>query len=191
MASRMGIKIQEMMKKVNNSSLVIDNYNLFELMQNDALGVIALHSFTLGYHTIAKNRKNDVTFPKLEYLFFVLPIVYNYSAMLSFLNSNELYTALMKEHSILLGLQDRAYKMTKQTFNGLNVAFSKKVLSINKQNGTIILLRPHTVKKLALTMSSNISCDSVKQIQDSAYKLGSIFAKKHDKNIQNDLNIRF
>ncbi len=166
-------------------------YNLFELMQNDALGVIALHSFTLGYHTIAKNRKNEVTFPRLEYLFFVLPIVYNYSAMLSFLNSNELYTALMKEHSILLGLQQRAVKMSEQTFDGLNLAFSKKILSINKENGTIILLRPYTAKKLTLAMSSNTSFDSVKQIQDSAYKLGCIFAKKHDNNIQNDLNIRF
>jgi len=160
-------------------------------MQNDALAVIALHSFTLGYHNIAKNKKNKVAFPLLEYLFFVLPIVYNYSAMLSFLNSNELYTALMKEHTILLGLQERAEKMTEQTFDGLNLAFSKKILSINKENGTIILLRPYTVRKLKLTLSSNNSFDSVKQLQDSAYKLGSIFAKKHDNNIQNDLNIRF
>lgn len=176
---------------MSSNQIAGQGYNLFELMQNDALSVIALHSFTLGYHTIAKNRKSESTFPRLEYLFFVLPIVYNYSAMLSFLNSNELYTALMKEHSILLGLQERAEKMSVQTFDGLNLAFSKKILSINKENGSIILLRPYTGKKLVLAMSSNISYDSVKQIQDSAYKLGCIFAKKHDNNIQNDLNIRF
>lgn len=176
---------------MSSNQIAGQGYNLFELMQNDALSVIALHSFTLGYHTIAKNRKSEMTFPRLEYLFFVLPIVYNYSAMLSFLNSNELYTALMKEHSILLGLQERAEKMSVQTFDGLNLAFSKKILSINKENGSIILLRPYTAKKLVLAMSSNISYDSVKQIQDSAYKLGCIFAKKHDNNIQNDLNIRF
>ena len=174
-----------------SNRLTGEGYNLFELMQNDALSVIALHSFTLGYHTIAKNRKSEIAFPRLEYLFFVLPIVYNYSAMLSFLNSNELYTALMKEHSILLGLQERAEKMSGQTFNGLNLAFGKKILSINKENGSIILLRPYTARKLVLAMSSNTSFDSVKQIQDSAYKLGCIFAKKHDNNIQNDLNIRF
>lgn len=179
-----------MIDERNNFSTV-EQYNLFELMQNDALAVIALHSYTLGYHIIAKNRKNEIVFPKFEYLFFVLPIVYNYSAMLSFLNSNELYTALMKEHSILLGLQERAYKMTEQTYDGLNLAFSKKILNIDKVNGTIILQKPYTTKKLVLAMSTNTSYDSVKQIQDSAYKLGSIFAKKHDRNIQNDLNIRF
>ncbi|OCK50769.1 hypothetical protein BA768_18805 [Chryseobacterium sp. CBo1] len=176
---------------MSSNQIAGQGYNLFELMQNDALSVIALHSFTLGYHTIAKNRKSEMTFPRLEYIFFVLPIVYNYSAMLSFLNSNELYTALMKEHSILLGLQERAEKMSVQTFDALNLAFSKKILSINKENGLIILLRPYTAKKLVLAMSSNTSYDSVKQIQDSAYKLGCIFAKKHDNNIQNDLNIRF
>lgn len=176
---------------ITHGQSVDSGRNLFELMQNDALSIIALHSFTLGYHTVAKNRKSEVTFPRLDYLFFVLPIVYNYSAMLSFLNSNELYTALMKEHSILLGLQERALKMSVQTFDGLNVAFGKKILSINKENGTITLLKPYTSKKLVLAMSSNNSFDSVKQIQDSAFKLGSIFAKKHDSNIQNDLNIRF
>lgn len=111
---------------ISDNRSLESGHNLFELMQNDALGVIALHSFTLGYHNIAKNKSNKVFFPRLEYLFFVLPIVYNYSAMLSFLNSNELYTALMKEHSILLGLQERARKMTGQTFDGLNLAFSKR-----------------------------------------------------------------
>jgi len=168
-----------------------ETYNLFELMQNDALGVIAVHSFTLGYYNIARNKEGELKFPKLEYLFFVLPIVYNYSSMLSFLNSNELYTALIKEHSIILGLQERAYKMSKQTFNALNIAFSKKILSIDKDNGTIMLLKPYTSKKLILSISSNNSFDSVKQIQDSAYKLGSVFAKKHEKNIQTSLNIRF
>lgn len=165
--------------------------NLFDLMQNDALGVIALHSFTLGYNLIAKNKQLESKFPKLEYLFFVLPIVYNHSAMLSFLNSNELYTALMKEPAILLGLQERACKMSQQTFDGLNLAFSKKILTINKDSNTIVLLKPFSSKKLILSMASYNTFDSVKQIQDSAYKLGSIFAKKHDKNIQHDLNIRF
>ncbi len=68
---------------------------LCELMQNDAVSAIALHSFTLGYHAIAKNRSNKSNFPKLEYMFYVLPIIYNYSSMISFLNSQELYTALI------------------------------------------------------------------------------------------------
>lgn len=165
--------------------------NLFDLMQNEALSVIALQSFTLGYHTIARNRSDEVIYPRLAYMFYVLPIIYNYASMLSFLNSNEMYTALLKEPEIVLGLQDRANKMIYQTFDALNLAFSKKILSIDKTNNTILLLRPFTSKKLSLSMTAYKSYDSVKQIQDSAFKLGSVFAKRHDKNIQLDLNIRF
>lgn len=176
---------------VRINPIVEDPNGLFELMQNDALSAIALQSFTLGYHTIARNRENESAFPKLGYLFYVLPIVYNYSSMIGFLNSTELYTALIKEPSILLGLQERANKMSAQTFDGLNLAFSKRILSINKEDNTIILLRPFTSKKLTLTIAANNTFDSVKKVQDSAYRLGGIFAKRHDKNIQHDLNIRF
>lgn len=166
-------------------------YSLFDLIQNDVLSAIAFQSFTLGFHTIAKNRQYENDFPHLKYFFFVLPLVYNYSSMLSFLNSTELYTALLKEPSIILGLQTRAEKMTSQTFDGLNMAFSKKILTIDKENHTIHLLRPFTSKRIALMKSSYTSMDSVKKIQDSAFRIGSIFAKKHDKNMQLDLNIRF
>lgn len=164
---------------------------LFDLMQNDALSVIALHSFTLGYHNIARNKSDQQLFPRLEYLFYVLPVVYNYASMIGFLNSNELYTALVKEPSVSLGLQDRANKMVFQTFDALNLAFSKLILEIDLENNSVKLLRPFSSKKLPIYLSSLQSYDSVKQIQDSAYKLGSIFAKKHDKNLQLDLNIRF
>lgn len=165
--------------------------DLFDLMQNETLGTIALQSFTLGYYTISRNRSTEVFFPRLEYMFYVLPIVYNYASMISFLNSNEMYTALLKEPEIILGLQDRANKMVFQTFDALNLAFSKRILSIDKENNTIVLLRPFTSKKLILSMNAYQSYDSVKKIQDSAFKLGSVFAKRHEKNIQLDLNIRF
>ncbi|WP_448634248.1 three component ABC system middle component [Pedobacter panaciterrae] len=165
--------------------------DLFEIMQNDVLGAIALHAFTLGFHNVAKNKGSNLLFPKLEYMFFVLPIVYNYSSLLTFLNSNEVYTALYKEPSIRLGLQERANKMTHQTFSGLNMAFSKMILSINETDGSILLLKPFTSKKLTLTLSANNTYNSVKKIQDCAFKLGNIFAKRHEKNIQQDLNIVF
>jgi hypothetical protein len=164
---------------------------IFELMQNDILGAIALHSFTLGYHSIAKNKELLFIYPKLEYMFFVLPLVYDYSSLITFLNSHEVYTALYKEPSIRLGLQERATKMVQQTFNALNMAFGKNILGFNNQDSTITLMKPFTSKKLLLTMSAYNTFDSVKKIQDCAYKLGNIFAKRHEKNIQEDLNILF
>lgn len=165
--------------------------SLFDLIQNDALGAIALHSFTFGYHSIAKNKSDRLPYPKLEYMFYVLPLVYNYTSLTTFLKSTEVYTALNKEPSIRLGLQARSQKMARQTFNGLNIAFSKKILSFKREDYTIILLEQFAKRKLILTSDDNQSYTSVKQIQDCASRVGSIFAKVNEKNIQIDLNIKF
>ncbi|WP_346238685.1 three component ABC system middle component [Niabella insulamsoli] len=176
---------------MKSSAHLVGDTNLFELLQNDALGVIALHSFTLGYHNVAKRKEHKLDFPKLEYMFFVLPIVYNYSSLAIFLSSNEVYTALHKEPTIRLGLQERAAKMAGQTFDAMNVAFSKRILGYQKENATITLLRPFSSNKLILPLSSNSPANSVKKIQTCSYKVGNIFAKRNEKNIQQELNIVF
>lgn len=165
--------------------------NLFSLMQNSAISTIALHSFTLGYNNVAKNKKNRKSFPRLEYTFFVLPIVYNHESRKTFGSSNELYTALINNKSVSLGLQERAGKMAQQTFDGLNLAFSKNILNYNREHKTIGLSRGFQTKKMILPISMMYSENSVKQIQDCAYKLGGIFAKKDEKSIQIELNIKF
>lgn len=164
---------------------------LFELMQNSAISTIALHSFILGFNYVAKKRDNILSFPRLEYMFYVLPIVYNQKAMETFKSSNELYSVLLKESSIILGLQERANKMTKQTFDGLNLGFSKKILTYNNIDKTIELLKGFNSKKIVLYLTMDNSDNSVKKIQDSAFKLGSIFAKRNSNKIQFELNIRF
>jgi len=165
--------------------------NLFNILQNSAVGTIALHSFVLGYFNVAKHKEEKETFPRLEYLFYVLPIVFNENSMETFRSSNQLYTALKENNTIILGLQERSNKMSVQTFDALNIAFSKKILTYNKENKTIELLRGYQTKKLPLLLSMNSTENSVKKLQDSANKLGAIFAKRHYINIQTELNIRF
>lgn len=166
--------------------------NLYEVFQNVAVSSIAMQSFTHGYHEIAKNRNAPIKFPKLEYMFFVLPIVYNKSAMTVFGNSIDLYTAIMKDTSITLGLQDRANKMVPQTFDSLNLAFSKKILMINKVENTIELGHGFKSRRnITLSLDMNQTKNSIKMIQECAHRLGNIFAKKNEKNIQLELNIRF
>lgn len=164
--------------------------NLFELIQNPIIAAIALHSFTLGYNKMAKlrNKKGNL-YPRLESLFYVLPIVYHQKSLEIFKSSNELYSAINKNKTIVLGLQERANKMSKQTFDGLNLNFSKCILTYNKENRSIELLPPFNNKKLPLPLSMNDTENSVKRIQDTAFKLGSIFAKKDPKSIQFELNI--
>lgn len=165
------------------------NNNLFDLLQNTAVGSIALHGFTLGYHNVAKHKDEMLQFPKLGYCFYVLPIVYNQDAMDTFKSSNELYTVILKNNSIMLGLQERAVKMSQQTFDSLSLSFSKKILSINKLQGTIEIERGFQVKKLPLPLRMNDESNSVKKIQDCAFKLGGIFAKRNENNIRFELNI--
>lgn len=162
-------------------------HNLFKILQNNAIGAIALHSFTLGYYKASI----DKSFPTLEYIFYVLPIVYNKTSMNCFRSSNKLYTSLSKEKTIIVGLQDRANKMSVQTFDSLNIAFSKKILTYNKENKSIEILRGFKSNKIPLDIEKKEQENSVEMIQDSAYKLGSIFARVNKKELQRKLNIRF
>lgn len=165
--------------------------NLYKVFQNVAVSTIALQSFILGYHEIAKNKPELHDFPTLSQLFFVLPIVYNRNAMIVFGNSIDLYNAIIKDTSITLGLQERANKMAVQTFDGLNLGFSKQILKWDNLSGTISLGHGFMAKKMSLLLGMNTTTNSIKRIQDCAYRLGSIFAKKNNKNIQLELNIRF
>jgi hypothetical protein len=166
------------------------NDNLFELLQNTVVGAIALHSFTLGFNNVAKHKNETYVFPPFNYMFYVLPIVYNQDAMETIKGSNELYSALIKEPAIVLGLQDRANKMSVKTFDSLNLAFSKRVLTLNKIDKTVELAKGFQSKRLPLPLSISSKENSVKKIQDCGFKLGAIFAKRNKHNIEFELNIR-
>lgn len=161
--------------------------NLYEVIQNNAIGALACHSFVLGYHMVAK-KKSKPNYPKLTFLFYVLPIVYHKRTREVFKSSNELYTAILADKEIILGLQERANKMSSQTFDSLNIAFSKKILRYNHTSKRIELERGFK-NKISI---GNIDREHpVKRIQESAYKLGHIFAKNSENNIQTELNILF
>lgn len=164
-------------------------FNLYDILQNVAIGALACHSFVQGYCVLAVSKNNKSNFPKLEYLFYVLPIVYHQDTMRTFKSSTELYTALIKNKSILLGLQDRANKMSPQTFDALNLAFNKELLSINEANE--ITIKPEDLRSKISIQATLGRENIVKNIQDTARRLGNMFAKTDDKNIQLELNIRF
>ncbi|WP_378185892.1 three component ABC system middle component [Aquimarina sp. W85] len=165
-------------------------FNLYDIMQNTAISALACHSFILGYNKVAKQKKEKLNFPKLKYLFFVLPVVYHKDTREVFKSSNELYTAILNNKEMILGLQNRANKMSPQTFNALNLAFSKKIIEYNKVDKSVELLYGFRSHKISITSSFGRE-NIVRTIQNSAYKLGHIFAKNSEKNIQLELNIRF
>ncbi|MDL5511241.1 DUF6521 family protein [Arenibacter sp. M-2] len=167
-----------------------DEFNLYTTLQNSAISALALHSFVLGYYKVARYKKNKSNFPSLLYLFYVLPIVYHRKSRDTFKSSNEIYTAIANDQETVLGLQERSNKMSGQTFDAINLLFSKKILEYDKTNKTTILLRGFMSEKI--NIPSTLGRENiVGMIQDSAYKIGHIFAKNTDKNLQLTLNIKF
>mgnify|MGYP001182223995 FL=1 len=119
---------------------MIEERNLYDYIQNISVSSIALHSFVLGYHNVAIHRDSMFSvYPKIEYVFFVLPIIYHKKSMEVFKTSTSIAKVLDKSRAINIGLQDRAIKMVQQTYDGLNLAFSKKILTIDKEFMTIEL----------------------------------------------------
>lgn len=162
------------------------NINLFDILQNPAIGTIAIHSFILGYHNVAVNKNDISNFPPLSCIFYVLPIIYNPHAIGSV--KMELYTTLIDNKSITLGLQERANKMSGQTFDSLNLGFSKKIFRLNKENYTIEL-EPDFLKKISPLQK--VDSPFLHDVRKASTRLGNIFAKKEDKVLQLTLNIRF
>lgn len=160
--------------------------NIFDILQNSTLGVIAIHSFILGYNNVAKHKKEKYDYPKIDYLFFILPIVYDYRLLKSI--RYNLDTSIEGNKELTLGLQSKAKKMSKQTLDSLNMGFSKMIFRLNKENYTIELADDCNKE---ITILMKFSNETIKDIQSISKRLGNIFAKRDEKKTQIELNIRF
>jgi hypothetical protein len=179
MDSKLAGKVQEMNKKLD----------LFDVLQNTTVGVIAIQSFVLGYNAVSKGKKSEVIDPHLNHLFYVLPIVFERSSVETFKSSMELYTAISKDKNLTLGLQNIANKMSAQTFDSLNLGFSKGIFTID--NGSMRIGLTDEYKNTSILKKMEISDQYFKNIRSAAFRLGKIFAKKDEKMLQLTLNIRF
>jgi hypothetical protein len=160
--------------------------NLFDILQNPTIGVIAIHSFIIGYNNVAKHKEGKNDFPSLNQLFYILPIIYDINAMKSV--KNELYTTLTENKTLTLELEERARKMSGQTFESLNLGFSKLIFKLKSENFTVEINEEYN--KVLLDMMK-IRVQSLRDIQIYSKRLGNIFAKKDEKKLQIDLKIRF
>jgi hypothetical protein len=160
--------------------------NLFDILQNPTIGVIAIHSFIIGYNNVAKHKEGKNDFPSLNQLFYILPIIYDINAMKSV--KNELYTTLTENKTLTLELEERARKMSGQTFESLNLGFSKLIFKLKSENFTVEVNEEYNK---ALLDMMKIRVQSLRDIQIYSKRLGNIFAKKDEKRLQIDLKIRF
>lgn len=168
----------------NNKARI--DFNFFDIYQNTALSVIAIQSFILGYYKVAINKDDKINFPPLKYAFFILPIIYDTKTMSSI--KNELYTTLTQNKEFTLDLQDKACKMSSQTFEALNLGFSKGIFNLDSEK-YYLELNEDFMKEF--TIKLKFSNDVISDIQKYSKRLGGIFAKKDEKKLQIELNIFF
>jgi len=155
----------------------------FESIQNIAISALALHSFTKGYYDFYINNPKDKQYPKLQYFFYVLPLIYHEDSLNNFYNSNNLYVVLKDYPQISTQLQNRANKMSKQTFDSLNLAFGSGLLSLNKLDSSFF------VQLKRLTYINQKWPFDIDKIIKGSRKLGIMFAKSPEDNLRIKLKV--
>ncbi len=156
----------------------------YYIVQNPALGALALYHFTKSYYDT-----KDKDGPIIPLSLLVLPIIFNekcyqrigdvrrVSGRISMLN------VLAEHRDIPVGLQHRMIEMTRQSFRSLNLAFAQQLLNYNSEE-----------KKLfpgqSLIIPSSNSNDNQKIFHASKI-LGKWFAYNNIEQICIALNITF
>ncbi|RYM34762.1 hypothetical protein ERX46_05150 [Brumimicrobium glaciale] len=163
--------------------------DLFDILQNTTIGVIAIQSFILGYNAVTKDSKSKTISPHINHLFYVLPIVFENSSVETFISSRELYTAISKDKTLTLGLQELANKMSTQTFDSLNLGFNKGIFTLDKKSMRIGITEKYQNKSILNKMK--IPDQYFGDIRKASFRLGNIFGRKDEKMLQLTLNIRF
>lgn len=106
----------------------------FSIIQNDAIGALALYAFVKEY---CKHNNNGVTIP---FIMPVLPLVYNYRSRdclveVKRVTLSRFLTTLSDYRDIPAGLQQRMINMSNQTFSSINHACSLNLVTYSIESG--------------------------------------------------------
>lgn len=159
--------------------------NEYEIMQNNALGALALSGFTIEYY---KN-KNNICGPTLPILMPVLPMVLHEDTALTLHKKHKqggFYKSIYENRMISIGLQQRMEAMANQTFQALNFAFASKILNYDNSTNQIVPLRRTSPLKLI-----NSSYVEIRRIIKAAERLGYWFSEMELEQISIALNLRW
>lgn len=153
----------------------------YDVIQNAVISSLAFHSFAIGYYSVASKRNNKESSPHIKYFFYVLPLIYHEDSLNHFYKTNNLHVVLNSYPQIATQLQHRSNKMSKQTFDALNIAFSYGLLQFEKETLLIKLVRK--------TPLNNFVTSDVQRLLTGSRKLGFLFAKTPDQTLRLRLNI--
>jgi hypothetical protein len=154
----------------------------YEIIQNSALGALAIWEFAKEYY----DNENKTKGPEIFLSLLILPIVFNKQAVAQLCNrqkSGGLLRALSEDATIFVGLQERMEQMCEQTFEALNIAFSSDLLTFNQETSELLPMRT--------TSSKKYSNEQVKGILTTSKKLGYWLSELSIMQICKLLNVRF
>lgn len=154
----------------------------FEIVQNNALGGLALWSFTNGFYLENGNRNG----PILPLTMLVLPMVFHEKTVNVMYNRKHvggLYRSIEDDRTIVAGLQERMELMIDQTFKSLNMAFASGLLDYIKDNSEIIPIRRSD--------PIGINVEETKRLISVSKKIGRWFSEMSIDEICVSLKVRF
>lgn len=158
------------------------NLTEHDIIQNIGIGAFSLWQFTSSY----QNATNFEKGPRLPIVMPVLPILFHKDSVEAIYNRHfegGLFNALSEHRDLPAGLQQRMQAMSSQTFESLNLAFSTKLLSYDRELNQIV-----TAKKTKPFMMFN---EEIKKMIQGANRLGYWFSSLSFEQICLYLNIRF
>ena len=153
-----------------------------ELVQNPALGALALWAFTAEFFAQTKRQHG----PTMPLALPVLPMVLHEETVECIHNRHfdgGLFLALADNRTLTLDLQERMEAMAPQTMQALNLAFATNLLSFDRETGE---LRP---KRLTAPVRPQQS--EVRDILAASQRLGYWFCTINIEQICSYLRIRF
>ncbi len=114
----------------------------FQIIQNEALGAIAIQAFAKEY---AKQSDNGVG-PVLPLIMPVLPIVFNERACeilgkVRRITNSRFLNTLSDYRDLPAGLQERMVDMADQTFRSLNFAFAMNIITYDQESCRIMAVK--------------------------------------------------
>lgn len=154
------------------------------IVQNHALGALALHYFTKSYY-----ETNEKTGPVFPLSMIILPIIFNEKCYQSIGDVKRvtgrvsMLNVLADHRDIPVGLQRRMIEMKEQTYKSLNLAFAKGLLKYHKAEKR---LSPGAY----LRIPGSLNNDNQKILQASKI-IGKWFAYNTIEQICISLNITF
>lgn len=153
-----------------------------EIVQNPALGALALWAFTAEFYAQAHRQRG----PTMPLALPVLPMVLHEETVECIHNRHfdgGLFLALADNRTLTLDLQERMEAMTPQTMQALNLGFATNLLSFDREGGEI---RPRR-----LTVPVRPQQAEVRDILAASQRLGYWFCTINIEQLCSYLRIRF